>query len=104
MRTREDVHEALVDILESNHVYFNPPDSIKMIYPCFRYEFTGIKQYKADNGPYVHFKKYTVTYLTTNVREPNEIINEMLNAFEYCSVDRNYASDGVQHTTFAIYV
>ena len=37
MSKRVDLGNKLKEILGSNNVYFQPPDNLKMVYPCIRY-------------------------------------------------------------------
>ena len=41
MSKRVDLGNKLKEILGSNNVYFQPPDNLKMVYPCIRYRLEG---------------------------------------------------------------
>ena len=49
---RLDLHEILVDALGSGNVYFQPPASLKMVYPCIRYNRATADAKFANNGLY----------------------------------------------------
>ena len=102
MKDRLDLHNELVELLGSNHVYFQPPESIRMVYPCIVYERSGIDSEHADDSRYVNTMRYDVRFIT---KEPdtNDFIIKMLNAFKYCSYDRHYVSDNLNHEAFTIY-
>ena len=49
MSKRVDLGNKLKEILGSNNVYFQPPDNLKMVYPCIRYRLEGGNAEYADN-------------------------------------------------------
>lgn len=100
MDRRLRLHEILVGILGSNHVYFQPPASLKMVYPCIVYQYsTGDTQF-ADDGPYVFFKRYQITVIDPN---PDSEIPEKVKDLPRCLNDRNYVSDNLNHYVFNLY-
>lgn len=46
MGTRLELQNKLEELLGSRHVYFQPPESVKMEYPAIKYSMTGIKKTK----------------------------------------------------------
>lgn len=60
MGTRLELQNKLEELLGSRHVYFQPPESVKMEYPAIKYSMTSIKKDKADNTAYLLTKKYSV--------------------------------------------
>ena len=65
MRTWSDLQEILQAIMgPNNRVYFQPPESTRMTYPCIRYERSNALSNYADNTPYQKTKRYTVTLIT----------------------------------------
>lgn len=101
MDSRLKLHERLVEILGSEYVYFQPPESIKMHYPCIRYELSGYKDIKADNKVFVSVPLYTLTVIT---READDDIHIRLkDAFMYINYDRPYVSDNLYHHVFELY-
>ena len=63
MGSRLKLHEMLKDLLGSNNVYFQPPPSLMMKYPCIVYERVRINTKFADNIPYQLNKPYQLTYI-----------------------------------------
>lgn len=102
MKDRLDLHSELVELLGSNHVYFQPPESIRMVYPCIVYERSGIDSEHADDSRYVNMIRYDIRFITKDP-DTNDFIIKMLNAFKYCSYDRHYVSDNLNHEAFTIY-
>lgn len=99
-KSREDLHQLLVDILGSNNVYFQPPESFKLKYPCIVYERSDIRTYKADGIKYTVQKRYTVTYIS---EDPDSEIPDVLIQLPYCSFDRHFKSGNMNHDVFDLY-
>lgn len=57
MNSRIDLHEELRAILGSGFVYFQPPESVKMIYPCIVYALDLMDMKYADDRPYLNAKR-----------------------------------------------
>lgn len=101
MGTRIELHEKLMALFGSNHVYFQPPPSIKMVYPAVVYKFDGIFERSANNKKYVAEKRYTVTFMH---KDPDvNYSSEMYNAFPMCSFDRRFVSDNLYHDVYTLY-
>ena len=64
MKTRTDLHQELVSVLGSNHVYFQPPETAKIIYPCIVYNLSSADQRYADNRLYKKRDRYEITIIT----------------------------------------
>lgn len=94
------LHQVLVDILGSRNVYFQPPESIKLNYPCMIYNLSDIWSNKASDSSYVTRKKYTIIIIDKN---PDSQIGDKLLKLPYCSFDRSYASDGLNHFVYSLY-
>lgn len=101
MASRPFLHLDLVRILGSNNVYYQPPESIKMRYPCIVYSLDDRPTDYADNKVYKHANRYQVTYIDTN---PDSTIPEkILESFEYCRFARRFTSENLYHDVFDIY-
>lgn len=100
MDRRLNLQQILVNILGSNNVYFQPPETISLTYPCIIYERDDINQKFADNRTYFDMVRYSITLIT---RSPDsDIVNDIL-ALPYCSYDRYYAADSLSHDVFTLY-
>ena len=100
-KTRISLHEKLVEILGSRNVYFQPPESIKMAYPCFVYYLNPIGVECADNIAYMKRRKYTITYMDKN--PDSDISDRMLEAFgAVCYPDTTYSAKGLHHFVFDV--
>ena len=98
---RIDLHNKLISILGNNNVYFNPPESLKMNYPCIRYHLNGIRKDSADDKSYMRHKSYTITLIHKNPE--NKILDEILD-LDMCSFDRSYVSDNLYHFVFTKFI
>ena len=100
MDRRLELHQILVNILESNNVYFQPPATIHLNYTCIIYQRAKIAQKYANNITYNDIVRYDIILIT---RDPDTELVDKLLELPYCSYDRYYAADGLNHDTFTIY-
>lgn len=102
MPTRLELQSDLKKILGTNYVYYQPPESIKLTYPCIVYSQDAPANYYADNrAAYKLTKKYSITYIDTN--PDSDIIERMLNKFQFISAGSPYVSDNLNHYPFTLY-
>ena len=99
---RSDLQTKLEEILGSKHVYFQPPESIRMKYPCIVYEREAVDVQPADDVKYDKNFRYEVMYITKDP-DTNEFISTMLDKFKYIRYDRHFVSDNLNHETFVLY-
>ena len=100
MGTRLELQQKLQDLIKSNHVYFQPPESIKIQYPCIIYELSGDDVVFANDNPYKRVKQYQVTYIDKN---PDSRIPDELALWQMCRFNRYYAADNLNHWVFFLY-
>lgn len=100
MDRRLSLQEMLVNILGSNNVYFQPPETIKLQYPCIIYERSNIDEKYADNRAYMSMVRYSLTLIT---RSPESDLVKAILELPYCSYDRYYAADTLNHDVFTLY-
>lgn len=100
MARREALHQILVSMLGSNYVYFQPPESLKLHYPCIIYELSDDSVIHADDDKYLRKKRYTVTVIDKN---PDSIIPDEIIKLRYCNFDRFFISDNLNHFAFTLY-
>lgn len=95
------LHEEFCKILESRNVYFQPPQSVLMNYPCIRYSFGEPEQRYANNMNYKHTKRYDGVIIDRN---PVSIYQELIsNSFSMCRFGKPYVADNLNHFPFTIY-
>ena len=101
MGTRIQLHEKLLAMFGSTHVYFQPPPTINMSYPAIVYTFAGFYERPADDKKYLTEERYTITFIHKN---PDSNYGEdMYNAFPMCSFDRRFVNDNLYHDVYTIY-
>lgn len=100
MGRRLQLQNLLMSILGSNNVYFQPPESIKLKYPCIVYNRKNINQIKADNVDYIRRVQYTITLIGPDPE--SDIIDKLLD-IPYCTYDRFFTSNGLNHDVFSLY-
>lgn len=100
MGQRIDLHEVLIGVLGARNVYFQPPESIKLIYPCIIYGWSSNDTKFADDGPYFHKRRYTVTVIDKN---PDSEIPDKLARLQLCVLNRCYIADNLNHYVFTLY-
>jgi len=100
MSRRIDLQNLLIGLLGTSNVYFQPPATITMSYPCIVYERTRINTDFADNNPYGIYTQYKVTVIDKN---PDSPIPMKIAALSRCIYDRHYAVDNLNHDVFNLY-
>lgn len=100
MSSRLDLQTKLVTLLGTNNVYYQPPESLKMVYPCIRYELNDIDKDAADNLAYNLHKAYLVYVIS---KTPDPAVCELLINLPYCSFSRAYKQDGLNHYVYKLY-
>lgn len=81
-------------------VYFQPPASVRMNYPCIVYERSNIRPTFADNSPYSLATSYQVTVIH---RDPDSPIPYNLAQLPMCKFNRHFTSDNLHHDVFTIF-
>ena len=101
MEKEPTLDRQFMEILGTGNVYFQPPESIKLRYPCIVYAKDGYKMQQADNKNYIISQKYSVTVI---YEDPDENISKrILEHFSKCSFDRTYKADNLYHDNLILY-
>lgn len=100
MNRRLELHEILVGLLGSRYVYFQPPESIKMSYPCIVYGRSSSDTIYANNKVYRNKKRYTVTVIDKN---PDSDIPDKLLGLQLCKFDRHFNTNNLNHDVYTLY-
>lgn len=102
MRTWSELHEILQNILgEDGKAYFQPPENLKLKYPCIVFDRSGARILNADNLNYQITKSYTIT-LITKTADNDKYLDKLLE-LPMCTFDREFITDGLVHEVFSIY-
>lgn len=100
MGSRLDLQAILLSIPNVLGVYFQPPSSVQMTYPCIVYRRADIDIKHANNRPYSHKKGYSITVIDRN---PDSAIPDAVGMLETARFDRQYVADNLYHDVFSIY-
>lgn len=101
LKRRPELHEELCTLLGSNRVYFNPPESIKLKYPCILYFHNNLNQTYANNHHYIDRDEYSITYITSDVE--SDMFDRFIEVFPTAKFDRSYKADNLAHYVFTLY-
>ena len=101
MATRVELHNELLEILGSNNVYYQPPESVKINYPAIVYFLSSVRQVKADDKDYRRLRSYDVTLIDKNPE--SGYFDVILDRFTYVRYDRHFVADNLHHFIFTIY-
>lgn len=101
MNNRLELQKLLEKIPGVKKVYFQPPETIRMKYPCIRYNRDGAFKIEADDYPYHTRTRYSVTVIDPD--PDSKIPDYILNHFQFCRADRNYTADNLNHAVFTIH-
>lgn len=101
MASRLELQEKLTDLIGNGNVYFQPPESVKIKYPCFVYKRTRPYNANADNQSYLFMYGYNILYID---RDPdNDMTERMLKSFKRIEAGSAYTADGLYHYSFELY-
>lgn len=101
MAERLKLHQELCELLGSKNVYFDPPESIKLKYPCFIYSKESPVTRSANNKMYFYMDSYNLIYIDAN--PDNDMTEKVFSRFSYVRSGSSYVSDNLHHYTFDIY-
>jgi len=100
MAQRIELQALLVGLLGSNRVYFQPPPTLQMQYPCIVYQRDSKETEFADNRPYKHMRRYQITVIDIN---PDSDIHERVAELPLCSYDRFFTADNLNHDVYNLF-
>lgn len=100
MSARSELQTLLADLLETDNVYFQPPPTVQMVYPCIVYRRDFANTIFAGDKPYRHAKRYQVIVID---RDPDSAIPAKIAALPMCVFDRFYTADNLNHDVFKLF-
>lgn len=98
MAPRQQLHEILQGI--TDNVYFQPPENIKLEYPCIVYSRDSADTIFADNEPFSITKRYMVTVID---RDPDSDIPDEVARLPMCTFNRWFAADNLNHDVYQLF-
>ena len=96
----EKLQSKLIELLETSNVYYQPPESLKMKYPCVRYSKSKPDVKHADDMKYINKDCYELTVIANSADD--EMIDKILQ-LPYSSFDRHYVSNNLHHDVIILY-
>ena len=100
MAPRLELQALLQEILQSDYVYFQPPPTIQMKYPCIVYHRDYELANYADDAPYTRRKRYLVTVID---RDPDSEIPDKIGDLPLCVYDRFYTAENLNHDVYKLF-
>lgn len=103
MGSRIDFQFYLENLLGPNErvkVYFHPPPSLVLSYPCVVYSRDGAEVKRANNSVYDHKWLYQVTVID---KSPESKLVTALKMNPKCDYVRSFQSDQLNHDIFNTY-
>lgn len=99
-KRRLELNEILVNVLGSNNVYFQPPATVKIKYPCVIYKRNSQDTIYSNDLLYRKRQSYEVMVIDSN---PDSNIPGKIEELPLCRFDRHYTSDNLNHDVYVIY-
>jgi hypothetical protein len=105
LERRLRLHDIFMGILGTrgaaeSRVYFQPPESLRMKYPCIRYELQGSETQYADDQPYICHRQYRVLVID---EDPDSEYPNKIAKLPLCSPGRPYPAENLNHYPFTLY-
>lgn len=101
MGTRLQLQALFEELIESKNVYFQPPENVKLNYPCIVYKRGTIgKTEFANDKPYQFKIRYSVTIIDKN---PDSVLIEKIASLPMCLFERHYTVDNLNHDVYNLY-
>lgn len=101
MGSRLELQSMLEDLLGSKNVYFQPPENVKLNYPCIIYKRSFIeRRIFANDKPYQNRVRYEVIVVDKN---PDSNILDKVSSLPMCIFQRHYTSDNLNHDIYDLY-
>lgn len=101
MGTRLQLQDELESILGSPNVYYQPPSSTSLKYPCIIYELDNTNVKAADNNKYIKVNRYHVKHLYKSLS--NELKDSILDSFMMVSHNNRMKVDGLYNDDFTLF-
>lgn len=108
MRTRLELSDILLEILIDSgirtadgdgHLYYQPPESVRMKYPAIVYKRNQIQNRFADNQVYLQTDEYQITVVD---KDPDSPLVRRISRLPRCRHIRHFTSENLNHDVFNI--
>lgn len=99
MPSRLELNAELKQFLPN--VYFQPPSTIQMTYPCIVYNKTSRMRHFANDVIYLSQQEYQIMLIEKN---PDSTVADSIEKhFPSCGINQYYTVDNLYHTTLNLY-
>jgi hypothetical protein len=98
MAPRLQLHQLLETF--ADNVYFQPPENVKLKYPCIIYKRDFAETEFADNAPYNFTLRYMVTVID---RDPDSDIPGKVASIPMSLFNRFYTADNLNHDVYSVF-
>lgn len=101
-KNRLKLHDILSSIPGIEKAYYNPPEGLKLEYPCIIYEDATRQILHANNGPYSDRDSYSILIIDP---DPESTIPTLFEQAikRYWSPGKPYDYDELSHWPYTIY-
>lgn len=100
MGSRLDLQTLLESLLGSENVYFQPPSTKEMFYPCIVYQRSEIRTDHANNDPYNLKNEYTITVIDA---DPDSTIPYKIAKIRTARFNRHFTTENLNHDVFTLF-
>ena len=100
MKSRLELQSKLEEMLGSRHVYYQPPENLKIEYPAIIYSVNDYININADNIKYHNRIQYQL--IVVDKKPDNEVIKKLLD-LPLSSFDRHYVYNNLNHDVITLY-
>ena len=99
-KDRLSLQTKLESILGSKQVYFQPPASMVLTYPCIIYKLDGIDVIRANDRNYLLQKRYLVTVVDRN---PDTKLYEKVLGLSQSKLETAFTKDNLNQYVCSLY-
>jgi len=106
MGTRLDLQQELQNFIGvradgKQNVYFQPPEAMKLVYPCIVYKRSSGETKYAGDMAYIFTNQYDVTVITND--PDSDLVQRMIRAFPMIRHSAFFVSNNLNHDNFVLY-
>ena len=94
---REKLSELMEECGEEPRLYFQPPESVHLEYPCIIYHLKRLDKRNANNHPYFKTISFDITYIT---RDPTSTVPMRFEDEPLFMFDRYYTAENLHHYSY----
>lgn len=99
MYNRGKLDNQLRNIIKNGNVYFQPPESLKINYPCIIYNHLSYPTIYANNETFIRQEAYQIILID---KDPDSKFNEEILKLKFCSFNRRMNVNNLNHYYYNI--